>query len=602
MGRFTAYRAVRLAAFLYIGMVAALAFAADDAALVRQLGDPSYAARREATQQLLTAGPAAEAALRAGLKHSDPEIRRRCRWLLEEVASIDFARRRETFIADKEGRDGHGLPCWKAFDEIAGKEAHARELFVEMLRSEPALLQAAAEGHALAAKALTERLQMTARPIGMFDPAFTGSDPQYSKGTLAAVWLVLSQCSTDKGDNENGMPGNFGNQLTQQPEFHKLMQDARLGKPMQRLVGRWLLAPGPQEQVYERLDVAVRYQLREGVAIAVKVLRNKDHVVGNYRSHAVMAIGALGGKPYAGLLQELLGETRDVSSRRRAGNNAWISDLALAWLIHITEQDHAAYGLPKAKAAIAQILKGTTSISENPLAEAFEFKDDGKRKEALKKWQEYVAKESVARIAAPDVPKASKNKTPTEKPTVTPADPFGAPSNDELSEERPAKEMPEKDAFEAPAPPRDAPAPQGSGPLGDAVRLPGAPIAVPLAAAAAPLGAAAHAGGPIVPTGPTLIPSHAANDPFAEPAPDELLPRAAAPSLIPRELSTLPELPDSDDPVSRTGRRTVAGSRTEAEAGRDALAASRPWTRAATEHRPRGRHRQALCEGGAAGR
>jgi hypothetical protein len=52
------------------------------ATLVRQLGDPSFAVRERAGKELVRMGRAAEAALRAGLTDPDPEVRRRCAWLL----------------------------------------------------------------------------------------------------------------------------------------------------------------------------------------------------------------------------------------------------------------------------------------------------------------------------------------------------------------------------------------------------------------------------------------------------------------------------------------------------------------------------------------
>jgi hypothetical protein len=46
------------------------------AELVRQLGDDSFEVRRAAGEKLLALGARAEGAVRAGLKHADPEMRR----------------------------------------------------------------------------------------------------------------------------------------------------------------------------------------------------------------------------------------------------------------------------------------------------------------------------------------------------------------------------------------------------------------------------------------------------------------------------------------------------------------------------------------------
>src|SRR5262245_32609405 len=73
-------------------LLLALALAADPpppaddlAAAVRQLGAEDYATRARATARLWAAGPAAEAALRAGLRSPDAEVVARCRDLLDRV-------------------------------------------------------------------------------------------------------------------------------------------------------------------------------------------------------------------------------------------------------------------------------------------------------------------------------------------------------------------------------------------------------------------------------------------------------------------------------------------------------------------------------------
>ena len=61
---------------------------AEFTSLVQQLGDPGYANRVEAADQLLTAGRAAKGAVQAGLKDDDPQVRRSCRRLLAEISRI----------------------------------------------------------------------------------------------------------------------------------------------------------------------------------------------------------------------------------------------------------------------------------------------------------------------------------------------------------------------------------------------------------------------------------------------------------------------------------------------------------------------------------
>src|SRR5213592_4412783 len=68
-------------------------------ALVRQLGDPSFARRSQAYRQLREMGKAALPALEAGAEDADPEIRDRCRKLLPLARRTEADLRLEAFLA-----------------------------------------------------------------------------------------------------------------------------------------------------------------------------------------------------------------------------------------------------------------------------------------------------------------------------------------------------------------------------------------------------------------------------------------------------------------------------------------------------------------------
>ena len=118
----------------------------DAAALVEQLGDDSFEVRQRASEQLAAMGLAAQEALTAGLRDPDAEIRRRCRWLLQDVLEADYDRRLKAFLADDEGEQDHDLPGWKRYRESVGTDKVARELFVKMQQAEPGLMISAAAG------------------------------------------------------------------------------------------------------------------------------------------------------------------------------------------------------------------------------------------------------------------------------------------------------------------------------------------------------------------------------------------------------------------------------------------------------------------------
>jgi len=129
------------------------------AALVRQLGDPSYAKRCEAAARLAKCGMGARKPLLMGLENPDPEIRRSCRRLMADALEADFRSRLEALMADTEGKQEHDLPCWSRFRDVYGTDPAARKLFVEMQQVEPALMEAAEAADELAEQAFTLRFQ-----------------------------------------------------------------------------------------------------------------------------------------------------------------------------------------------------------------------------------------------------------------------------------------------------------------------------------------------------------------------------------------------------------------------------------------------------------
>ena len=77
-----------------------------------------------------------------------------------------------------------------------------------------------------------------------------------------------------------------------------------------------------------------------------------------------------------------------------------IRDVALAWLIHLTEQDHAQYGMDGAKNDFEQVKKNAKHYQPNYVQMG--FPDDAKREEALKKWKAYVADHPLPKL--PELP------------------------------------------------------------------------------------------------------------------------------------------------------------------------------------------------------
>ena len=105
-------------------------------ALVRQLGSEDYREREQAHAALSKMGRLAAPVLReAAVSDPVPEIRFRTSRLLPKASVHELTARLDTFLADKDEKYDHGLPAWKQFRKLIGRDERARSFFVEMMKS-----------------------------------------------------------------------------------------------------------------------------------------------------------------------------------------------------------------------------------------------------------------------------------------------------------------------------------------------------------------------------------------------------------------------------------------------------------------------------------
>lgn len=128
------------------------------AALVKQLGSDDFATREAAEKELRKLGSKAEAALKAGLKSEDPEIRARCAKILTAIRKDALEALVKTFDPAAENPSDH--PIWKRFKAIAGDTRASRELFARVIKNPDWLrrLDAAEAGPDAAAKQYREAI------------------------------------------------------------------------------------------------------------------------------------------------------------------------------------------------------------------------------------------------------------------------------------------------------------------------------------------------------------------------------------------------------------------------------------------------------------
>jgi hypothetical protein len=198
------------------------------AELVRRLGSPAYREREDAAVALGRLGREAVPALRDGLRDPDPEVRRRCEELLPRAQRSDLDIQLDSFVADGPGK--LVLPGWVRFKELAGEDASARRLFVDLYRSERGVLEQLEKDPKPLAAQVNTRCQQLIQKLGGPRPG----DAEPPAGQVTAVLLAAALAAS--ADMQSFYQIN--NVFYQQP-----VRAVVLGQPAARRLVSRVLAP-----------------------------------------------------------------------------------------------------------------------------------------------------------------------------------------------------------------------------------------------------------------------------------------------------------------------------------------------------------------------
>jgi outer membrane protein assembly factor BamB len=385
-------------------------------ALIKLLGDDSYEKRRQAAKELAAQGLSAEKALRAGLQNADLEVRRSCRRLLIQVVELDFRRRLDDLMADNEGKKEHNLPCWKRYAEVFGKDKEARQMFAEMQRAEPALLESAEMADDLATQMLRLRWQQ------LFQHMFGNGQPnqQPTFGSLAA--LIFVTVDTKVKVPQELANNNMCTNAFYQGAFQQALNDNARKAMARKLLGRWIQQPTGQQFLMQKLQLAMQHQVKEALGLGIELLKNNGANNAQMMGYGIEAVARLGGKPYAAMLVPLLKDNRECMRQVMMINNKQetrvveVRDVALAWLVELTGQDHAQYDMPEVKPWFENLRRFPQNMFN---FFNMGFKEASKREGAIKKFQEWLKSNPLAN--PPPVPAIEGQPPPA--PNVAPGQP-----------------------------------------------------------------------------------------------------------------------------------------------------------------------------------
>jgi hypothetical protein len=321
---------------------------------VAELGADDFTTRQAAADQLLGQGFAARNALLAVAEGPDPEIRAAARRLILLIDQSEFSRRLTEFAADVDGKRGATLPGWEQFSELVGHDSDARALFVEMHREEAPLLTQYFEPGPIGAAPVNwdERIirlhnwQIFSRQRGNRPPL----------GSYASMYFLASLPESQVSD----MALHNLCRLAQQAPVNELLQSTRGQPAMRRLVSAWLVnSPSRNEAVLnDQLTIMTAYELQDALPFAVGIARgDARYVLSNPhgRAEAALAVGKFGTEKDVATLEPLLVNKTELLPQppplpgQGQAYSVQLRDVALATLLHLTDQDLKDYGFMRAR-------------------------------------------------------------------------------------------------------------------------------------------------------------------------------------------------------------------------------------------------------------
>jgi hypothetical protein len=366
------------------------AAATDVKALIAQLGDAKFAARKSAGERLARIGLPAYQALEDATHDGDREVRYRAEKILSVIRQNDLNRRLTIFMASLESPEDPTLPSWPRFKAAYGNTTLTRTLFVEMQRAEGELLaqleadpRKGTEGLGKRLAALTYEQDRTNRQ---------GAPQQMPLGQLMAVYFVAGEPDVKPSSQTGLMLLRLGNQPalrsaaipTSTTEKHATEKAAIIRKLLGTVIAR-----SEDAAAQQAMSLAVQYDLKEGLTPALKVLEGQARVRFTIQ-YAMLLVAKFGNESHLPALEKLFTDNTLIAttSTKSVRREVQVRDSALAAAVLMTRQELKDYfDLPANLTA-----PGTTSTAYLMVG----FLNDEERTAAFQKWEAFKAKTKAA--------------------------------------------------------------------------------------------------------------------------------------------------------------------------------------------------------------
>jgi len=374
---------------------------ANDADIQQRIADLSndaFAVRQQAADDLLAAGAAARQPLLKLSDGPDPETRAAARRLISLIDRSEFHRRLEAFSADTDGRQGLTMPGWDAYRKLVGGDAEDRALFVEMQKSESALLAGMFDG---AKRSRDDLLESRLQRVTQWQPNVVNGVASPSLGSCAAMVFLGSIAETEPSDAVTGAISI----LVQRPPLREHLQRNNGQKAVRRLAIAWILnCPNKSESsINSRLMAMGMLGIEDALPLPLAIIAGGPdyaQLPPAIKALATVTIGQLGNRSHVAQLEPLLNDATiymTASQENVPGSPAGtvqVRDVALVVLLRLTDQTPADYGY------IAAQQFSPRSFSIQPMG----ADGDKRRAQAISKWREWRAEPPDNKAAAAEKP------------------------------------------------------------------------------------------------------------------------------------------------------------------------------------------------------
>lgn len=362
--------------------------------LIRQLGDRDFRVREAASQALLRLGDRALPALQEGMRHSDPEIRRRCRQLYDQVLKQGLEEKIKRFLAANDKDAAAILPGWQRFAELVGSDREARRFYAELARQGYEILDKVERASRSQDKELQSQAeQATGR---LFEDLYQTAFNNAAGGTRMiapeqfALLLFLAVSPAGRGLHPQHRTYLY-NFCHYQNIRQTLTSNDEQGRVLRRMIVAWLTNEQELAVQMQGLQLALTIDLPELAPIARQLAENKQQP-GYLRSLALTVVAKYGGKKEIAFFERFLADEAQVTTYQLTRQNkpvvykTELRDWALTLLVHLTQQRIQDYPFPVLQAMrLGQNFDPTRSHA--PFY--FGFSEPNEREAAFKKWQQW---------------------------------------------------------------------------------------------------------------------------------------------------------------------------------------------------------------------